>query len=209
MEGLRNMKIIETNAAPNPRRVRIFLAEKGIEVPYEQFALNIENIRSDQFASLNPMRQVPILVLDDGERICETMAICRYFEELQPEPRLFGGTALEKARIEMWNRRAELGLFFAVAQAFRHLHPKMSEREVPQVADWGVANKSKAIERLGLLDQRLHETEFVAGDSYSVADITTLVAVDFMAAARIDRPEEFGGVARWYEEVSTRPSAGA
>lgn len=203
------MKIIETKAAPNPRRVRIFLAEKAVEIPYEEFALNIENIQSDQFASLNPMRQVPILVLDDGEHICETMAICRYIEEIHPEPRLFGETPIEKARIEMWNRRVELGLFFAVAQAFRHLHPKMSEREVPQVADWGVANKSKAIQRLGLLDERLRETKYLAGDTYSVADITALVAVDFMAAARIERPQEFLGVARWYEDVSARPSAAA
>ena len=203
------MKIIETKAAPNPRRVRIFLAEKAVEIPYEEFALNIENIQSDQFASLNPMRQVPILVLDDGEHICETMAICRYIEEIHPEPRLFGETPIEKARIEMWNRRVELGLFFAVAQAFRHLHPKMSEREVPQVADWGVANKSKAIQRLGLLDERLRETKYLAGDTYSVADITALVAVDFMAAARIERPQEFLGVARWYEDVSARRSAAA
>ena len=87
------MKIVETKAAPNPRRVRIFLAEKAIEIPCEEFALNTEHIQSDQFASLNPMRQVPILVLDDGERICETMAICRYIEEICPEPRL-----LEKRR---------------------------------------------------------------------------------------------------------------
>lgn len=203
------MKIIETKAAPNPRRVRIFLAEKGVEIPYEEFALNIQNIQSDQFASLNPMRQVPILVLDDGERICETMAICRYIEEIHPEPRLFGETPIEKARIEMWNRRVELGLFFAVAQAFRHLHPKMSEREVPQVADWGVANKSKAIQRLELLDERLSETKYLAGDTYSVADITALVAVDFMVAARIERPQEFLGLTRWYEDVSKRPSAAA
>ncbi len=208
-KGLSYMKIIETKAAPNPRRVRVFLAEKGIEVLYEEFALNIENIQSDEFASLNPMRQVPILILDDGETITETMAICRYFEELNPEPRLLGETALEKARIEMWNRRVELGLFFAVAQAFRHLHPKMSEREVPQVSDWGAANQQKAIARLELLDHRLRTSRFIAGDTYSVADITALVAVDFMVAARIERPAELAGVTRWYEEVATRPSAAA
>ena len=131
------MKIIETNAAPNPKRVRIFIAEKAIEIPYEEFALNIENIRSDQFASLNPMRQVPILVLDDGVRICETMAICRYIQNIHLEPRLYGIAPLEKVRVEMWSRRFELGLFFAVAQAFRHFHARMSEREVPQVAEWG------------------------------------------------------------------------
>lgn len=203
------MKIIQTTAAPNPRRVRIFLAEKGITVPLEEFALNIENIRSAEFAGQNPMRQVPILVLDDGETISETIAICRYLEELHPEPRLFGSTPLEKARIEMWNRRAELGLFFAVAQAFRHLHPKMSEREVPQVREWGEANKEKAVERLAILDERLRTSKFLAGETYSVADITALVAVDFMGAARIERPDSLTGIARWYEDVSARPSASA
>ncbi len=203
------MKIIDTKAAPNPRRVRIFLAEKNISVPFEEFALNVDNIRSGPFAELNPMRQVPILVLDDGECISETMAICRYFEETKPDPALLGRTALEKARIEMWNRRVELGLFHAVAQAFRHLHPKMNEREVPQVAAWGEANKEKAIERLGILDAQLREQPFVAGEAYSVADITALVAVDFMAAARIERPAAFEGVERWYKEVSARPSSAA
>lgn len=203
------MKIVETNAAPNPRRVRIFLAEKGISVPMEEFALNIDNIRSDDFARLNPSRQVPILVLDDGQCISETMAICRYFEETTPEPPLFGRTPLEKAVVEMWNRRVELGLFFAVAQAFRHLHPRMSEREVPQVAEWGTANKSKAIDRLGVIDEHLKSSRFLAGETFSVADITALVAVDFMGPAKIEVPAGYAGVARWYAEVSARDSAKA
>lgn len=203
------MKIIETRAAPNPRRVRIFLAEKGIEVPFEEFELKVDNIKSGGFAALNPMRQVPILVLDDGECISETVAICRYFEEMKSDPVLFGSTPLERARIEMWNRRVELGLFFAVAQAFRHLHPRMSEREVPQVAEWGAANKDKALERLGILDERLKVSQFVAGEQYSVADITALVAVDFMATARIERPKAFSGINRWYDEVAARSSSSA
>ncbi|MEQ8825963.1 MAG: glutathione S-transferase [Filomicrobium sp.] len=203
------MKIIETRSAPNPRRVRIFLAEKGIDVPFEEFELKIENIRSDELFALNPMRQVPILKLDDGERICETMAICRYFEALYPDPSLLGKTALDVGRIEMWNRRVELGLFFSVAQAFRHLHPGMKEREVPQVAEWGEANKEKARRHLELLDRRLGETSYLAGDGYSVADITALVAVDFMAMARIERPAELVNLARWYEAVSSRSSATA
>lgn len=203
------MKIIETKAAPNPRRVRIFLAEKGIEIPLEEFELKIDNIRSDDFGGLNPMRQVPILVLDDGECISETIAICRYLEELIPAPALFGTTPIEKARIEMWNRRVELGFFFAVAQAFRHLHPRMIEREVPQVREWGEANKVKALERLAILDERLRGSDYVAGDTYSVADITLLVAIDFMVPARIERPQSLAGVSRWYDEVSSRASAGA
>ncbi|KUO54177.1 MAG: glutathione S-transferase [Alphaproteobacteria bacterium BRH_c36] len=203
------MKIIETRAAPNPRRVRIFLAEKGLHIPLEEFELNMDNIRSEEFAELNPMRQVPILVLDNGECISETIAICRYLEELNLRPALFGATPIEKARIEMWNRRAELGFFFAVAQAFRHLHPRMSEREVPQVREWGEANKEKALQRLKILDQRLQSSPFLAGDTYSIADITLLVAIDFMTTARIERPLSLAGVTRWYDEVSARPSARA
>ncbi len=203
------MKIVQTAAAPNPRRVRIFLAEKNISVPLEEFALKIDNIKSAEFAGLNPMRQVPVLVLADGECISETIAICRYFEELHPEPVLFGKSPLQKARIEMWNRRVELGLFFAVAQAFRHLHPGMKEREVPQVREWGEANKQKALERLAILEERLLTSAFIVGDSFSVADITALVAVDFMVQARIERPATFKGVARWYDVVSARPSATA
>ena len=203
------MKIIETRVAPNPRRVRIFLHEKKISMPFEEFELKVDNIRSDEFAKANPMRQVPILVLDDGTCISETIAICRYFEELTPEPALFGRTALEKARIEMWNRRVELGLFYAVAQAFRHLHPAMVEREVPQVTEWGEANKQKAVARLGVIDEQLRGSEFVAGPEFSVADITALVAVDFMAAARIEVPDELTGVKRWHGEVSGRESAQA
>ncbi|MBU2582528.1 MAG: glutathione S-transferase [Alphaproteobacteria bacterium] len=203
------MKIIEAKAAPNPRRVRIFLAEKGIAVSFEEFELTMENIRSAEFAGRNPMRQVPILVLDDGQCIAESIAICRYFEALFPDPALFGATPLEKAQIEMWNRRVEHGLFHAVAQAFRHLHPRMSEREVPQVREWGVANKDKALRQLALIDERLTASRFVAGEAFTVADITALVAVDFMVAARIERPDSFEGLARWYADVAARPSASA
>lgn len=203
------MKIIETHAAPNPRRVRIFLAEKGISVPFEETDLDVNTTSSTDFRTKNPMGQVPILVLDNGECLSETMAICRYFEETQPEPRLMGASALEKARIEMWSRRIEFGLLFHIAQAFRHLHPKMSEREVPQVVEWGEANKGKAIAKLDVLDQQLQACEFIAGDSFSVADITLLVAVDFMAAARLERPQQLAGLARWYDSVSKRASASA
>ncbi|MCH9806158.1 MAG: glutathione S-transferase [Alphaproteobacteria bacterium] len=203
------MKIIETNMAPNPRRVRIFLAEKGIEIPFEQTELNVENTSSAEFRAKNPMGQVPILVLDDGECISESMAICRYFEALQPQPRLMGDGAVQIARIEMWNRRVELAAFFSIAQAFRHLHPKMVKREVPQVAAWGEANKGKALAAMEMMDRQLLKSEYIAGDTFSVADITLLVAVDFMGAARLDRSKELVGLGRWYESVSARPSAAA
>lgn len=203
------MKILETHQAPNPRRVRIFLAEKGITVPYEELDLMKGALKTPEFSKLNKFQRVPVLLLDDGTAISETMAICRYFEETQPEPALLGKGALGKAQVEMWNRRMELGLFFHVTQAFRHTHPAMAHLEVPQVKDWAEANKGRALEVLGILDEQLAGHRFVAGNDYSVADITAMVAIDFMKPARLRRPPEFQHVERWYAEVAARPSAKA
>ena len=203
------MKILETRLAPNPRRVRIFLAEKGIEVPFEQVDLMKGDLKTDAFTKLNRLQRVPVMVLDDGTSICESIAICRYFEELQPAPALFGTGPVGRAKVEMWQRRMELGLLNAVASAFRHLHPAMAALEVPQVAAWGEANKPRAIEMLELLDEQLGANAYVAGDAYSVADITALVAIDFMKPARLARTEGLAHLARWYGEVSGRPSAKA
>jgi glutathione S-transferase len=203
------MKILETRMAPNPRRVRIFLAEKGIEVPTEELDLMKGELKSDSFTKLNKLQKVPVLLLDDGTPICETIAICRYFEELHPEPALFGKGALGKATVEMWQRRMELGLMAAVTSAFRHLHPAMANHEVPQVAAWGEANKPRALDMLRILDEQLSSNRFVAGDTYSVADITALVTMDFMKPARVQRPEGLVNVERWYKEVAARPSAKA
>jgi glutathione S-transferase len=203
------VKIIETKMAPNPRRVRIFLAEKGIQVPFEEVDLMKGALKTAEMTELNPMQRVPILVLDDGTAISETMAICRYFEEIKPEPALFGHSAIGKANVEMWNRRMELGLLTQVSQAFRHLHPAMAQLEVPQVKDWGEANKQKAMDSLAMLDRGLAGNAFVAGDAYSVADITAMVAVDFMKPARLAVPDGMGNVKRWYASVSARPSAKA
>jgi glutathione S-transferase len=203
------MKILETRAAPNPRRVRVFLAEKGIEVPFEELDLMKGDLRTPEFTEINWFQRVPVLILDDGTAISETNAICRYFEEVQPEPALFGKGAFGRARVEMWNRRMELGLLFSVAQAFRHLHPAMAHLEVPQVAAWGEANKPKALEILSFMDTELASRPFIAGDTFSIADITTLVAIDFMKPARVQRPPELKNLERWYREVSARPSAKA
>jgi glutathione S-transferase len=189
--------------------VRIFLAEKGIEVPYEELDLMKGALRTPEFTKLNPFQRVPVLILDDGTAISETVAICRYFEEVQPEPALFGRGAVGRATVEMWNRRMELGLLHAVQFAFRHLHPAMAHLEVPQIAAWGEANKPKALEILSYLDKELAARRFIAGDELSVADITALCAVDFMKPARIERPKELTHVERWYREMSARPSAKA
>lgn len=201
------MKIIETRTAPNPRRVRIFLAEKGLEVPFEEVDLMAGDLRTPEFTRINPLQRVPVLILDDGTAIAETVAICRYFEEIRPEPALMGRSAREKALIEMWNRRVELGLFQSVAHVFRHLNPKMAHLEQPQVAAWGQANRPKVLENLAILDRQLADRPFVAGPGFSIADITAFVAVAFMKPARLDLPGEFRNVARWFREMAERPSA--
>ncbi len=203
------MRLFDGGRAPNPRRVRVFLAEKGIEVPLVPIDMGALGHREQVVASRNPLRRLPVIELDDGTIITESVAICRYFEELQPEPALFGAGALGKAMVEMWQRRMELNLLSCVAQAFRHTHPAMKEWEVPQIPEWGEANKPKAIEFLHLLDRELAGREFAAGDSYSIADITGLIAVDFMKPARIRVPEEFGNVIRWHAALRARPSANA
>jgi len=203
------MKLFDGGKAPNPRRVRVFLAEKGVEVPLVPVDMGAMGHRDPQVADRNPLRRLPVLELDDGTVLTESVAICRYFEEVYPEPPLFGTGAVGKARVEEWQRRMELNLLAAVAASFRHLHPAMKEWEVPQVPEWGEANKPKVINFLGLLDRELAAREFVAGDAYSVADITGMIAVDFMKPARIAVPDELANVKRWHAAVSARPSAGA
>jgi glutathione S-transferase len=203
------MKLYDGGRAPNPRRVRIFLAEKGIAVPTEQMDLGALQQRSAAYTAINPMQRVPALVLDDGTVIAESIAICRYFEALKPEPELFGNGALDSALVEMWNRRAELHLFFPVASIFQHLHPAMSRMVDPQVPAWGEANKPRVIEFLEFLDRELKDRDYVAGHGYTVADITALVAVDFMRVSKLAVPENLANVRRWHQAVSTRPSAAA
>ena len=203
------MKLYDGGRAPNPRRVRVFLAEKGISIATEQVELGKLEQRSDAYTAVNPMQRVPALQLDDGAVIAESIAICRYFEGLKPEPPLLGRPGLEAATIEMWNRRVELHLYFPVSHVFRHLHPAMKELEIPQVAAWGEVNKPRVMEFLSLLDDQLGKVQFIAGDAFSIADITGLIAVDFMKPAKLAMPDPLTHVRRWHAEVSARPSAAA
>jgi glutathione S-transferase len=203
------MKLFDGGRAPNPRRVRVFLAEKGIEVPLVPIDMGALEHKGETVSSRNPLMRLPVLELDDGTVITESIAICRYFEELHPEPALFGRGALGKALVEMWQRRMELNLLACVAAAFRHIHPAMKEWEIPQVPEWGEVNKPRAIEFLGLLDHELASREFAAGDRYSIADITGMIAIDFMKPARITVPEELVNVRRWHKALTGRQSAAA
>ena len=203
------MKLYDSRFAPNPRRARVFLAEKGISLPTEQVSITAMEHKTPEYAAINPLQRMPVLMLDDGTAISESIAICRYFEVLQPEPPLFGVGAKEIALVEMWNRRCEMNFLANVAAVFRHLHPSMKELEVPQIPAYAEAMRPHAIWFLELLDKELAVREFIAGDRFSVADITALVAYDFMKPSRIAMPESLTNVKRWHATVSARPSSKA
>ena len=197
---------IDAGRAPNPRRVRIFLAEKGVTIPTEAVDLGAMAHRSAAYSAINPMQRLPALMLDDGTVIGESIAISRYIEALHPAPPLFGEGAREQALVEMWQRRVEFHLLACVTQVFRHLHPAMEKMEVPQVAAWGEANKPRVQDFLTFLDDELKGRAYVAGPRFSVADITAVVAIDFMKPAKLAVPEALANLRRWHGEVSARPS---
>lgn len=201
------MILYEDKRAPNPRRVRIFLAEKSISIETREVDIMAKEHFSKDMKALNPFARVPFLQLDDGQVISETVAICRYFDALHPEPNLFGSGALEIARVEMWQRRTELELLYTVAHAFRHTNPHMAELEVPQVADWGKANFDRLDGVLEKIDNALANREFIAGDNYSIADITALVAIDFMRIIKRRLSDSHPNFVRWYAAVSARPGS--
>jgi glutathione S-transferase len=202
------MKIYNNSTAPNPRRVRIFLAEKNVNVPYEEVDIVKAVNRTPEFKQKNPLGTVPVLELDDGTYIAESVAICRYFEELYPEPPLMGVGAKERALVEMWNRRMELYVFLPVTDAFRHQHEFFKGR-ITQVPDYARVQRENAEKSLSWLDRVLSDRFFIAGDNFSIADITALCAVDFARVSKIRVQPEQKHLTRWYAAVSSRPSAKA
>jgi len=209
------MKLYEHPRAPSPRRVRIFLAEKGVEVERVQVDLpSAEHLRAP-FLDLNPAGAVPVLVLDDGSAIAEGLAICRYIEARSPEPSLFGRTPAEVGTIEMWIQRIERDGFQAVGAALRNAHPSFANRALPGPTPYpqipALAERSRQIVgRLAdWLDRELAARDYVGGGAFSMADISLLVTVDF--AARFDLPllDERPHLAHWHDRVTRRPSATA
>ena len=209
------MKLFDYKMAPNPRRVRIFLAEKGIEVETVAVDLATREQMMDDFKRVNPRLAVPALELDDGTVITESVAICRYFEELHPEPPLFGTGAKGKAIVEMWHRRVELEGLQAVADTVRNSVDFFAGRgiagpidfaQIPQLAERG---RQRIDWFYAMLDERLGESEFIASGDYTVADITALTACDFAKVAKKRVSDEMPNLKRWYEAVSARPSASA
>jgi len=203
------MKLYDGGRAPNPRRVKVFLAEKAITVPTEQVDLGKMAHKSAVYTAVNPLQRVPALELDDGTVICESIAICRYFEQFQPDPPLFGVGAKDIAVVEMWERRVEFHLLGPVSHVFRNSHPAMKEMEVPQVPAWAEANKPRIMDFLALLDRELGSRRYIAGERYTVADITGMISVDFLKPAKLEVPPALANLKRWHVEVSARPSAKA
>jgi glutathione S-transferase len=201
------MKLYNSNFAPNPRRVRVFLAEKGVSIPQVEVDLAGLEHKKPEYSAVNPFQVIPALELDDGAVIGESIAICRYIEALHPEPNLFGATPLERAMVEMWQRRVEWHLLLPIAQVFRHSHPHMSKMEDPQVADWAAANRPRALRNMMIFDDVLRDRPFVAGERFTIADITGLVALDFARPARLAIPPELQHLNRWHESLKARPSA--
>jgi glutathione S-transferase len=198
----------DSKPAPNPRRVRIFLAEKGIAVPTVQVDLGKGETRSPEFLARNPMGGVPVLELDDGTAIAESVAICRYFEEIQPAPPLLGVDPRDRALVEMWQRRMEWELFRQVTMCFQNTHAFFKGR-IEQVPAYGEVCRKNARARLAWLDGELAGRPFVAGDRYTIADVTALVAIDFGRVVDVRVAPDQKHLARWHESVSSRPSAKA
>jgi len=200
------MKLYESSMAPNPRRVRMFLAEKGIEVPTVQVDIGKAENRTPDYLAKNPMGGVPMLELDDGTCLAETVAICRYFEALQPEPALMGIDGQDCAIVEMWNRRMEFEVALPAMQSFRNTHDFFKGR-IPQVPEYGAVCKASVLKRLEWLDTELSGREFIAGERFTIADITAVVGIDFGRVTQIRIAPELKNLQRWYDAVSTRPSA--
>ncbi len=197
------------NPAPNPRRVRIFLAEKGITVPTKELSIIKGEHKAEEFTVKYPQGQLPVLELDDGRVIGESIAICRYFEALHPEPPLFGTDALSIAETDMWVRRVEFTLMHAVGQVWMHTHPFTARVVVPQYTEFGESNRPKALAAMKRIDAVLQRREFLAGDTYSMADIVLLTTIDFAAFIGVAMPADLSALSKWHGRVSARPSASA
>lgn len=201
------MLLYTTPLAPNPRRVRFFLAEKNVSVETRDVNLMALEHRSESYARINPLRTLPALVLDDGAVLTESVAICRYIETLHPEPPLFGVGGREQAFVDMWQRRVEFGLFLPVALAFRHSHPRLAALEQPQIAQLAETQRPRAQKMMRFLDAELATRDFIAGPAFTIADITAFVAMELTRLARVDVPGDLAHLARWRSAIAARPGA--
>ncbi|HTT39125.1 MAG TPA: glutathione S-transferase family protein [Burkholderiales bacterium] len=210
------MKLYDFELAPNPRRVRMFLAEKGVEIPTVQVNVRQGEQFSAGFLKVNPYSVVPVLELDDGTCLGESVAICRYLESLYPHPPLMGRDAKDQAIVEMWNRRAEFEGMLAAGEAVRNALPLFVDRAIPGVSG-GFPQIPALVERskkrlarfFSLCDRQLADHAFFAGPQFTIADITAFVTVEFAKRAETAIPAECGNLARWHEKIAARASAKA
>ena len=197
------------NPAPNPRRVRIYLAEKGLSVPSEMVSIVAGEHRAPAYLAVNPLGQIPALQLDDGDVLTESVSICRLFEAEHPEPPLFGRGPRGQAEVDMWVRRAELRMMVPLSMVWMHTHPFTARVVKPQYTEFGESQRPRVIAAMGEFDRALAGREFLDGTAYSMADIVLLSIVDFAAFVGIAIPDDLVNLAAWHERVSARPSARA
>ncbi|MDP6953582.1 MAG: glutathione S-transferase family protein [Alphaproteobacteria bacterium] len=204
------MKFYDLAGSPNTRRVRIFLAEKGLDIPTVMVDMMKGENRTPEFLETkNSLGLLPVLELDDGSCITESVAICRYLDTLHPEPPMFGRDAREQASVEMWNRRMELEILYPAMQTFVHSH-KMWAGRMTQILDWADACREKIRERYDWLDKELAGREFIATDDYTVADITAQCAVLIAkGVCDVRIADDQANLAAWWERVTARPTARA
>jgi glutathione S-transferase len=198
----------EHNPAPNPRRVRIFLAEKGLSIPLVHVPLRQRAHKDPDFMTKNSLGQVPVLELDDGSTLSESIAICRYLEELHPAPALFGSDPWQRAQVEMWVRRVEFALMSRIGAVWVNTH-KYTAHLGPQFKDFGEASRERSLKAMHWLNDELREREFIAAGHFSMADIVALTTIDFAAFIGIETPAELTHLREWHARVSARPSAAA
>lgn len=202
------MKLYNMKAGMNPRRVRIFLAEKGVTLPMVEVDMTKGENSAPEFLKINPLGKLPVLELDDGRYLTESVAICRYIEALNPEPNLFGNDPLERAFVEMWDRRMEHDLMRSVVDNFTHSSPFWKGRR-PQVAEVAPIAFDYAMSMMKLVDSELSTRPFIAGDRYTVADITAQCALLLGKNTGTPLPDHLPHLAAWWQRVSTRPTARA
>jgi glutathione S-transferase len=198
----------ERNPAPNPRRVRIFLAEKAIDLPYENVSLRKRAHKTPEFRVKNSLGQVPVLELDDGTTLCESVSICRYLEELHPTPALFGETAIERAQIDMWIRRVEFVVMQPITAVWVHAHP-LTAALGTQFSDFGESRREVTARAMRWLDRELTSRDYIAGSRFSMADIVTLTSIDFAGFVGLEIPPQCERLRDWHARISQRPSAAA
>ena len=207
------MRLFDCTTAPSPRRVRFFAAEKNLELELVPVDLGSGEQFSDEYRAINPDCVVPALELDDGTCITEATAICLYLEEIQPQPAMFGSNAKERAIAVMWNAKAEQQGLWAMADAYRNFARGLKGRALPgpqhyeQIPELVERGKSRVLAFFQMLDARLADHEYLAGERFTIADITAVVTVDFAARLKIEIDENAVNLARWYASVSARPGA--